>query len=94
MPPLTAEFEARLWQFVATALGEDDTEDCPDAWLFASWLAGAWAGATARLHMEVGGLSRDEAYAAVGELVAAQIAICGSLAASEAGQDRRAPRQP
>jgi hypothetical protein len=79
---LDPEFGAALWAFVAavrTGKAKRSRRD-PE---FASYLAGLWEMAMAGVYAAGGGISLDEGRAKVAELVEAQRAIYGSLAAGD-----------
>lgn len=81
----TAAQIARWWEF----LGQEETlreEDWPDIVNVACWCAGLARSLLETVHRLMLGITPDEAHARVTELIAAQQALYGSLAAAGDGK--------
>lgn len=76
------QFTAALWAFIAASKAGTARRSRRDS-EFASCLAGMWEEAMAKAYAAIEGISIDQARAKVGELVEAQRAIYGSLAAGD-----------
>jgi hypothetical protein len=79
---LGAEFDAALWEFISAVRAGTVKRSRRDH-EFASCLAGMWEEVTAQLHVAVQGVTIERGRAKVAELIEAQRALYGSLAAGE-----------